>query len=266
MAMPYNSPDFLRPIRDANRDEHILVEFHRVLKNTNMSLVYNLISAAVEDETIIQFLPGLADYTKKSLDELYDMTVLYNYPHEMIRTMSRDKLSVELCTQYANAFATPYNMQMLHTTRMEGVIRNLLKTNFVKTLYIFAPHFNEEMKMYIARMFYDQQIGVKVICLEGNYEECLLDHPEITTVFQSNISDLVSFAQFYPDSIQKRFFVIADGYFNVEPTKVGKGAIYINLDFLSKLIKNKVCEIAFAYPHSIPKNPDVELGRKDETQ
>lgn len=266
MAMPYNSPDFLRPIRDANREEYILVEFHRVLKNTNMSLVYNLISAAATDEEIISLLPGLAEYTKKSLDELYDMTVLFNYPHEMVKTMSNDQLSVEMCEQYASYFATPYNMQMLHTTRMEGVLRSLLKTKFVKKLFIFAPEFNDEMKMYIARMFYDQQIGSKVICLEGTYEECMLEHPEITTVFQSNVTDLLSLAQFHPGCVKNKFFVVAEGYFNVEPSEDGKRAIYIDLKSLTKLVKEKTCEIAFAYPFCIPKNPEVDLGRKDEPQ
>lgn len=249
----YNSPDFLRPIRDNNRSEYILVQFHRTLKNTNMSLLKNLFEATLKHRDLLSLFPNLANYAKMTLDDQYTQTVMYNYPWELVYNFSNETLSSEMCQQYAELFQEPYGFQYLHETRMEGVLRHLLEQDFVKEIYIFADKFTSEMKAYITHLFNGKGIGSRVIPIEGTFQECLLALPQITTIFMSNSSDFFELNQFYPKEVLNRFFIITDGFDNFQPTKDGKSFEYRGMRLFDQLDHEKKCTVAYSYPYCIPK-------------
>lgn len=249
----YNSPDFLRPIRDNNRNEYILVQFHRVLKNTNMSILKNAFDATLKDHDLLELFPNLANYAKMNIDDQYTNTVLFNYPWELVFNLSEEKLSHEMCQQFAKQFQEPYDFSKLHETRMEGVLRNLLSHDFVKEIYIFADNFTKEMKDYIFKLFGSKGLGKRVIPINGTFQECLLALPQITTIFMSNASDFFELHQFYPEEVNQRFFIISDGYDNFQQTKDGKSFEYRGLSLFKTLDHERKCTVAYSYPYCIPK-------------
>lgn len=254
----YNSVDFLRPIRESNRDEYILVEFHRVLKNTNMSLMVNIMRAAIKDPQLIEVLPKLEVYSKMDLDDLYTSTVQFNSTTDLIFNLSGEMFDADLCNGYAENFQEPYRFDELHRTRMEGILRHLLTAKFVKQLIIFAPSFNEEMKRYIAMEYGDVGIGTRVIPVEGFLIDCLQTYPQITTAFISDMGDLEIADRFYPSLLQNRMFVVSDGYGNLEPSPKGDSVVYKGEKMMKRLRDEKVCQIFYAYPYCIPKMPHID--------
>ena len=90
--MSIDYPDYLRPISDDNRDEYILVEFHRTFINTNMSLLQNLFEAYLKDKLLLSILPGIADFAALDPNKMYDATVMFNHPAQMIKEMSLEPL------------------------------------------------------------------------------------------------------------------------------------------------------------------------------
>lgn len=250
--MYYDYADILRPLHEDNRDEYILVEFHRTLKNTNMSLLRNLFVRADEDPEILNLLPNLAQYATMSTDERYDATVQFNRPRDLIFNLSGEKLSEELCESYANAFMEPYKFEYLHNTRMELILHNLLKSNFVKKVYVFADKFTNEMKQYFALNFMGQGVDTRVVALEGDLEDCLLTMQEITTVFISNFSDLDQIYKSHPDAIKGKFIIISDGYSNLVPVENTTDQFqYAGAELFIKLHREKFADITYSYPHAI---------------
>lgn len=269
----YNSADFLRPIKDANRDEYILVEFHRVLKNTNLSLLMNLMKHALVDEDMHTIFPNIAVYSKKDIDQLYHASVMFNHPEDMIFALSNEMLPSITCAAFASQFAQPYHFDNSHTTRLEGVLRQLLTTKFVKNIFVFADTFTDEMKRYMALEYGPLGLGDRVIPLEGNFTDCMLQYPQITTVFMSDIDVLFDFYSFYPDRLSKKYIVITDGYGNIEPNaniddKQNSGVSYRHNDFIIDMHKKKICEIMMAYPYCIPRMPAIpmDLAISQDTQ
>lgn len=251
--MYYDYADFLRPIRENNRDEYILVEFHRTLKNTNMSLLRNLFLRSKDDPEILELFPNLVTYAKLSIDERYDATVQFNYPDELVFNLSKEKLSPELCRKYVEAFIEPYHFEYLHATRMEAILRNLLGQAFVKKVYVFADKFTTEMKAYMAETFKDVGLGTRVVAIEGGFVDCMLSMPEITTVFMSNTSDFTQLYEFNPEAINGKFFIISDGYDNLEPCDDGENFQYAKMKLFDSLNREKKAVVAYGYPHAIYK-------------
>ena len=107
----YNSPDFLRPIRDNNRNEYILVQFHRVLKNTNMSILKNAFDATLKDRDLLELFPNLANYAKMNIDDQYTNTVLFNYPWELVFNLSEESYLMKCASNLQNSFKSPMTSQ-----------------------------------------------------------------------------------------------------------------------------------------------------------
>jgi hypothetical protein len=255
-------PDFLRPIGTKNRDEYILVEFHRVLKNTNMSLLYNLMKRSQQDPSLLEIFPSLGSYAHLSLDNLYNATVLYNYPFELVQNLCRGQLSVDMCVEYAEAYATPYLFDKLHRTRIEVILKHLLEQKFVKQIFIFAPSYNDEMKAYFAQNWGSVGVPSRVLPIMGNLQDCLLTYREITTVFMSNITDLVQVEQFFPELLKQKMFVIMEGYDNFEVDKESGTMTHSYTDMAKRLDKEEIASIGYAYPHCIPKEPQTSTEAK----
>ena len=113
-----SNPDFMRPIRDANREEYFLVEFHRTLKNTNMALLRNMIMAGAKDPDFLKIFPNLYYFARMtSNDDLYNATVMYNRPDELVRFLAKDRISADLCLAYAQEYMEPLQLERLHNTR-----------------------------------------------------------------------------------------------------------------------------------------------------
>lgn len=256
-----SNPDYLRPIRDNNREEIFLVEFHRVFKNTNMSLIRNLAVEASNDIEIMKLFPNLVFFARlQGNDERYAASVLYNKPEDLVQYLSNNQLSIELCQEFAHRFGQPYNFQYLHHTRLEIVIRNLLEHAFLKKVYFFADTFTKEMQSFIIQTYADYFREHKIELLEGKYTECMTEVPGITTAFISNFEDFKEVYDHSPEYIYGRMIVIADGYDNLEPRKVTNPndmepkMQYKGLELFDKLNREKKAEISYMFPHAIETN------------
>lgn len=256
MLLNVNNPDYLRPIRAANRDEYILIEFHRVFKNTNMSILRNMLVRSQEDDEILKLFPNLVEYAKMPVDNVYNATVMFNHPEQFVYNLSKETLPMDLCRSYVEVFREPYHFEYLHTTRVEAVLRNLLSQQFVKKVYILADTFTTEMKAYLSSAIEPEYLGTKVVAIEGNLMDAFDSIPEITTVFMSDACDFETLYQYNPDHVKGKFFVIYDGYDNLEqidPNDPQSRVQYAKTDLIAQLAKDRICEVAYAYPFCIDK-------------
>ena len=262
-AADYLYPDFLRPIGDDNRDEYLLIEFHRTYKNTNFSLMRNIMKRVTEDQDLYHILPNIVTFASLLYNNSrYDATVLYNHPEDLIRFLSKNQLSPEMCKRYADAFMHPLILEHLHTTRLEFAISQLVSHPFIKEIYFFADKFTTEMQGYLVRAFGPQRFQEKIRLVEGSMQECMIELPQITTAFVSNASEVVSLYQEHPEALHKRMIVISDGYDNYdavddEASKKDPDALHINykyLDIFQKLHKARQSEISYAFPFCIESN------------
>lgn len=246
--------DFLRPIRDDNRDEYFLVDFHRVLVNTNMSLVLNLFERALQDHSIIELFPTLHSYSKLDVNQLYDTTVLYNYPHELIQNLSADRISADLAVAFRDQFMEPYHFDKLHYTRVGFILHEVLQHSFLKKIYLRAPKFTGEMVSYLRNIFGSSEVGSRIVLIEGNLHDSLTDLPQITTVFMSNTSDLIDAYQIDEKLIEGKLFVIMDGYDNFIPDPSdNQKFIYAYTDFFERWKAERRCIATYVYPAAIKK-------------
>lgn len=261
--MKFDQPDFLRPIRDDNRDEYILVEFHRTFVNTNMSILENIFQAYLKDKSLLYILPDIAHYATLDPNKMYDATVLFNHPYQMIKSISRDQLSVELSQKYAETFQEPYHFSHLHHTRLEFMLREMLEHSFVKTIYIFAPKFTDEMKSYLQNIFEGKGLGSRILLVEGNFKECISEISQITTIFMSNVEDLIQVYNENPHLLDGKYILISDGYENMTADEKDPSQLtYVGLDLFQHLLQDRKCMISYIYPNCIEKN----LSRKEEPQ
>ena len=274
--MPFDAshPDYMRPIRDANREEYFLVEFHRTLKNTNYSIVRNLIQLCADDEELRSIFPKLNHFASiEDPNKLYHATVLYNRPEELIRFLSGDQLPPEMCNQFATTLMKHLGLETLHTTRLEYVIHELLQQKFLQKVYIFADKFTTEMQSYLVHTFGGSYFSENRICLvEGNFYDCITAIPEVTSVFISNFADLEYAYDLSPECIRGKMIVISDGYDNLEPLEMGSGPdapkkerdqpshkmTYRGLDLFAKWKKSKIAEAGYSYPYCIDASTSEE--------
>ena len=262
MALTLGNPDFLRPIRENNREEIFLIEFHRVYKNTNMSIFRNLIKEAKKDMEMLDIFPHLLTVSK--LDgptSRYLATVLYNRPEKLVQYLSDDRLVWETASLYVEQFSRPYDLSQLHNTRMEFVVRELLQESpFLRKIYFVAPHFDREMQEYLVlslgKANFDSR---KIQLVEGTVPDCVSAFPEITSMFISNFSDFEEIYDHTPDALNGKMVVIADGYENMEikpGTEEDKEPemVYRGLDIFEKLHKEKRAECTYMFPYPIEKD------------
>ena len=262
-----SNPDFMRPIRDANREEYFLVEFHRTLKNTNMALLRNMIMAGARDPDFLKIFPNLYYFARMtSNDDLYNATVMYNRPDELVRFLSKDRLSADLCLAYAKEYMEPLQLERLHNTRLEYVILQLLEKEFLRKVYIFADKFTIDMQGYLVRVFGSEALDSKrIVPIEGYFYDCITEIPEVTTAFISNFDDLEQALALSPGCINGKMIIISDGYDNLEPIESSTLADpnkkedgepphklqYKGLELFAKWNKEKRAEVGYAYPYCI---------------
>ena len=253
------TPDYLRPIRSGNRDEYFLIEFHRVFKNTNMSILRNMLERSQDDEEILQLFPNLIEYAKMPIDALYNVTVMYNHPEQFVFNLSKETLSMDMCRSFVEVFREPYHFEYLHTTRMEAILRNLIEQQFVKKVYLIADRFTTEMKSYLSSTIEPKYLGTKVSAIEGNLIDAFDSIPELTTVFMSDSCDFETLYQYNSELVKNKFFVIYDGYDNLEPVDPNDPQSrmqYAKTELINRLAKDRICEVAYAYPFCIDKETE----------
>ena len=261
----YLYPDFLRPIGDDNRDEYLLIEFHRTYKNTNFSLMRNIMKRITEDQELFHILPNIVTFARlPDNNARYDATVLYNLPEEFVKFLSKDQLSDGMCEQIVETFLHPLLLDNLHTTRLEFAISQLVAHAFIKEIYFFADKFTTEMQGYLVHVFGPERFKEKVRLVEGSMADCLIELPQVTTAFVSNASEVVELYQSHPDALNRRMIVISDGYDNYEAldeeaAKKDPDHLHINykyLDLFQKLHKARIADISYAFPFCIESNTE----------
>lgn len=254
---PDISSDLLRPIGTDNRDETILVEFHRCLKNTNMSILHNLAAAAKTEPFLPMLFPALNDFVKMSKDVRYAMSSMYNRHWEFLRMMLKDtdqRLPKELLEQYAETYLYPLHLNYLHTTRLEVVLHQLSLQNFVKRIYVTAPKFTDEMKSYLVSLFGADIVDDKITCVENDPKEVLLEDKSVTTAFLSNSDDVLEIAKHDLDCLRGKYIVVVEGYGNLLPVKDSQMSHFIHVgdDVFRKLQEDRICVVAHMYPYFTP--------------
>lgn len=257
-------PDYMRPIRDDNRAEYFLIEFHRSFKNTNEAVVRNLMTACLDDESLLKIFPNIGSFTKLAPEQLYTATVLYHTPNELVEFLCDGKLSPEMIVEWANTLRMPYRFDLMMPTRMEFVVKNLLthKNSFLKKVYLAADTFTMEMQEYLVHFFGAQLIDEKrVVPLEGNMVDCMSEIAEVTTVFLSNFGDFETLIDRSPGALKNRMFIISEGYDNMEPLE-GENPDgdtkyqFKGLKLFDELRKKRVAEVGYAFPHCINLNQE----------
>lgn len=247
------NPDFLRPIGDGNRDEVMVVPFHRILKNTNMSLLLNILEALSADPDLMPLFPGIAAYTKLSVDDMYNATVLYNSKRDLVHELSHGLLSLHRSQDFANAFSEPYNLQNLHLTRLELVLKRLLTASFIKEIYFVADKMTTEMIQYLGYIFTPEDLNKRVFAIQCDYLELLQEKPEITTIFLDSSKDFFRIYAVDKNLLQDKYVVIGESYFDIESDPSGKkGAVKLaHLKVFKELKEQKICVASYMYPQCL---------------
>lgn len=268
--MAYNplATDYMRPIRDDNREEILLVEFHRVLKNTNFSVWRNLLHAATRDPELSSIFPNITSFSSlKTVDEMCLATSLYNTRSDFLYFLSGEKLSMDLCNIYGDIFLFPLHLFDLPKTKLEFVLHELSDHNFVKGIYFFAPQFTREMKDYMATTFGVKGFSSgKLHLLEGSLEECMESIPNATTMFISNYSDWEQIYRKDAHAFDGKMVLIADGYSNIEPQIITDkpDILYKGMKTFMQLYNEKRAEISYMFPEFIPVDHNSQ-ERKEPT-
>lgn len=259
------NPDFNRPMSDDNRDEYILVDFHRALKNTNMCILKNLFKAAIDDPEIVKIFPQLMKTTSLSIDQQYDFTAIYS-PIGLLRVLSNGKLSDSMLESYAETLMEPMELEYLHTTRIQLIMREFLQHNFTKKIYIRADKWTNEMSLYVYEMFKDVKGNDRIVAVEGSLKDCLADY-FVTTAFISDSESLHQVIVDEPDLVKGRMFIIIDGMMNLESENAEEGKTdYKYLKEFESLQEKKIAAIGFVYPHCLPKGPRPVNHIQEETE
>ena len=245
----------MRPIRSANRDEVFLIEFFRVYKNTNMSIVRNIAKRAMEDQDTLSIFPNFQSIMGlHSNEERYAATVLYNKPEDFMTFLLGDSKDQDLIQRCLDIFQEPYDLFQLHNTRLEFAVRNLMEnSSFLRKVYFVADKFSKEVQQYLiitlgAASFEKKRVQL----IEGPITECFSAFPDITTTFISNFSDFQSVYQHSPECLNGKLIVIADGYDNFEIQGDKKEDIrYKGMDIFEKLHNEKKAEGSYMFPYAI---------------
>lgn len=247
--MQFNKPDFLHPLGDDNRDEIVLIEFHRVLKNTNMSILRNLYYAIIDNFDLTKVFPNATTYMRLGLDAKYDATVLFT-AEDFVYNLSNEKLSRDLCKEYAESLREPLLLPALHITRIESILREFLKHEFVKKVYIVADKFTNEMAQFMRETF-QNLLDNRILCIEGDVQSALLDFGA-TTAFLSDCEDVHQIMTRDRTLLQDMMILVMDGYHNVYLDD--KNEIqYKYMDEFVKLGEDKIANVGYIYPHCISK-------------
>lgn len=247
--MQFNMPDFLHPLGDDNRDEVILIEFHRVLKNTNMAILRNLYYAIIDNFDLTKVFPNAVTYMKLGLDAKYDTTVLFT-GEDFIYNLSGEKLNRDFCSDYVRLLRDPLLIPSLHVTRVESMLREFLKHEFVKKVYIVADKFTNEMEQFMRETF-QSLLDSRLFCVEGDIQSALTDL-DVTTAFISDSEDVHQIVTKNRDSLKDKMILVMDGYHNVYLDDK-KDLQYKYMEEFVKLGEDKIANVGYIYPHCISK-------------
>lgn len=260
MAFDPTKVDYLRPIRDDNRDEYIMLPFHRVLKNTNLALVRNLMNRMKKDADLVNIFPNVKHFAQlNTATDIYNATVVYNHPEDLIFFLSGDRLTKETCKEFVRQFLNPLRLDLLHNTNVEYSIKSLMEHKFVKRLYIVAPKFTDEMQGYLVNFFDSKDFDTNRICLiEGNMVESVSEFPEVTTLFLSDFADFKTIYDHTPERVSGKLIAIAEGYDNMEPdptlgTKKQPKMANKGIDLFIKLHNERKAEVSYFFPFAMAK-------------
>ena len=252
--MQFPNPDLLYPMNDNNRDEVILIQFDRSYKNLNMSILRNLFQMTADDPSLYKIFPNLKEYLDMDNDMRYNTTVLFNHI-DFVHNLSNEKLSKDICQMYVDQLLYPLKLDTLHSTRMESMIREFLKHDFVKKIYIQADKFTREIDDFLA-ITYRDLINKRVYGVEGTIIEAISD-PEfgVTTAFVSDADDIHYIVQTDKSALHDKMILIMDGYQNIEidgDPKNNKIVYKYQKEFI-QLGEERIANIAYMYPHCVIK-------------
>lgn len=263
------NPDFLHPIGTKNRDEALLVPFHRVLKNTNMSAIINLTERMAEDPDIQTVFPGLLDFTNASALDMYAYSVMFPEPHLMLQELSDGALSVDTAIQFAEEFMKPLHVNRLHKTRLEIMINQLIRQPFIKKLYIQADRVTMEIADYVMQEILQYielaQSKCELHLLEGDFMEVFRDTPDITTCFLNTSFQFDEIVDTLGEDglVDKAFIIMDNKYDYIADTTISKEPIvkHRELDRFKKYLQREICAVSYMYPY--PFGTPDEKPEKD---
>lgn len=254
---PDISSDLLTPIGTDNRDEVILVEFHRCLKNTNMSILHNMAKAVRTEPNLELIFTGLKDFVKMSKDVRFMVSSLYNRHWEFVRMLLKEHMNQipePMIRDYAEAYLHPLHLGYLHTTRLEVVVKMLSEKEFVKKIYVTAPEFTDEMKAYLVALFGAETVDTKIVCAANDPNDVLREDPSVTTAFLSNADDVLELVRENHDQLKGKYIVLLEGYGNLVPIDDQKldSFRHVGDDVFKKLQEDRICVVAHMYPYFTP--------------
>lgn len=249
--------DFLHPIGTQNRDEVLLIPFHRALKNTNMSVIINLTERMANEPDIQKIFPGLIKFLESNALDMYAYSVMFPQPHLMLQELSEGALSVDTAIQFAEEFMRPLHLDRLHKTRLELMVNQLTQQKFIKKLYIQADTVTMEIADYIGREIVQYIESTHSQCefhlIEGQFMEVFHNIPDLTTVFLNTsyqFDEIVD--SFQEDALVDRCFIIMDNKFDyVADTTASKEPIvkHRELDRFKSYLDRQICAVSYMYPY-----------------
>lgn len=249
--------DFLHPIGTKNRDEALLIPFHRCFKNTNMSVIINLADRMAEDYDILKLFPGLMEIVDSTALQMYQYSVMFTEPHLMLHDLSKGALSVDTAIAFAEEFLKPLHIERLHKTRIEAMINQLIKQPFIKKLYIQADSVTMEIANYVMEeiLHYIQVSRSKceLHLVEGAFMEIYHDTPDLTTIFLNSSYQFDEIVEtFGDDNLRGKCFIIMDNRFDYEADHtIGKDPVmrHRNTEKFKSYLKREICAVSYMYPY-----------------
>lgn len=240
MALSSNRDPF-HPIGYDNRDEYILVPFHRVLKNTNMGIFQNL-SKYVRLHRAIKTFPRLVNASHLDQDQFKIMVDLFDDPRVMINTMADGKLSEEKLEEIYAQVSDPLNLTMIYTSGVEEALRGLMSRQFTKKIYISCDSVTKEIGSYVADNLYRhaRSFGyTDVRLIQGTTLEVFEEFPDITTCFLENANVMMDLAVKFMDRLKGRYFIVKAAYPDVDQRRY--------IDEFNRLMELKSCVISYMF-------------------
>lgn len=233
--------DPFHPIGYDNRDEYILVPFHRVLKNTNMGIFQNL-SKYVRLNRAFKMFPRMANAAQLDEEQFRVMVDLFDDPKVMINTMADGKLSDEKLEEIYQKVSDPLNLTTTYTSGVEESLMGLVTRQFTKKIYVSCDSVTKEIASYIAQNLYCHAHGygyTEVRLIQGSTLDVFGQFEDITTCFLEDASLMIKLAERYPDRLEKRFFIVKANYLDVDQRRY--------LDEFNHLMDRNACVISYMF-------------------
>ena len=203
--------DFAMPI-DSSRDEIIAFKYGGCIKNICELMFYaaakysNFNSKWLEEYPKLNILKDA-----KSAEERFYFASFFT-SREFLPVMRGNlpkKNPAENSVDYGKLrqSTSPYDGS---ATNIELIARNIVNYDFVKKVYIYDAGFTQTDITYLSQLFGDT--SDKVILYEKTFMQLLDEHPEITTIFNDDVGEVVGWVQRHDegsDETKDKIFMIS---------------------------------------------------------